>query len=121
MFNTELHFITGVYWQTSTQSICATVHNTGTSSMAVHLADLTCLTQSCLLEVLAGTEIPGGGGSGRRYLTLHCHHQNDSCIKNSSDESHLNVSLIVRDKVIIKTTSTDHNSSRERRAEAESH
>ena len=97
------------------------MHNTGTSSMAVHLADLTCLTQSCLLEVLAGTEIPGGGGSGRRYLTLHCHHQNDSCIKNSSDESHLNVSLIVRDKVIIKTTSTDHNSSRERRAEAESH
>ena len=26
-------------------------------------------------------------------------HQNDSCIKVSSDESHFNVSLIVRDKV----------------------
>ena len=27
------------------------------------------------------------------------HHQNDSCIKMGSDESHFNVSLIVRDKV----------------------
>ena len=33
------------------------------------------------------------------YLLLHCHHQNDSCIKMGSDESHFNVSLIVRDKV----------------------
>ena len=33
------------------------------------------------------------------YLSLHCHHQNDSCIKTGSDESHFNVSLIVRDKV----------------------
>ena len=33
------------------------------------------------------------------YLSLHCHHQNDSCIKVGSDESHSNVSLIVRDKV----------------------
>ena len=32
------------------------------------------------------------------YLSLHCHHQNDSCIKVCSDESHFNVSLIVRDK-----------------------
>ena len=32
-------------------------------------------------------------------LSLHCHHQNDSCIKVGSDESHFNVSLIVRDKV----------------------
>ena len=36
------------------------------------------------------------------YLSLHCHHQNDSsfkrgCIKMDSDESHFNVSLIVRD------------------------
>ena len=52
----------------------------------------------------------GGGGSrgevgwrwGKReiiYLSLHCHHQNDSCIKMRSDEIHLNVSLIVRVKV----------------------
>ena len=33
------------------------------------------------------------------YLSLHCHHQNDSCIETGSDESHFNVSLIVRDTV----------------------
>ena len=33
------------------------------------------------------------------YLSLHYHHQNDSCIKIGSNESHFNVSLIVRDKV----------------------
>ena len=33
------------------------------------------------------------------YLSLHCNHQNDSCIKMGSDESHFNASLIVRDKV----------------------
>ena len=33
------------------------------------------------------------------YLLVHCHHQNDSCIKMGSDESHFNVSLIVRAKV----------------------
>ena len=26
------------------------------------------------------------------YISLHCHHQNDSCIKTGSDESHFNVS-----------------------------
>ena len=42
----------------------------------------------------------GGGWKGRLlYLSLHCHHQNDSCIKMGSDESHFNVSLTVRDKV----------------------
>ena len=44
----------------------------------------------------------GYGGGGKReiiYLSLHCHHQNDSCITMGSDESHFNVSLIVRDKV----------------------
>ena len=38
------------------------------------------------------------GGGGIIYLLLHCHHQNDSCIKMGSDESHFNVSLIVTDK-----------------------
>ena len=33
------------------------------------------------------------------YLSLHCHHQNDSCMKMGNDESHFNVSLVVRDKV----------------------
>ena len=46
-------------------------------------------------------------GRGRLlYLSLHCHHQNDSCIKMGSDESHLNVSLIVRDKVTIQCPQT---------------
>ena len=33
------------------------------------------------------------------YLSLHCHHQNDTCIKMGSDESQFNVLLIVRDTV----------------------
>ena len=44
----------------------------------------------------------GYGGGGKReiiYLSLHCHHQNDSSIKVGSDESHFNVSLIVKNKV----------------------
>ena len=49
-------------------------------------------------EVVAGTEIPGGGGRGRLYLTLHCHHHNDSCIKVGIHESHLNVSLTVKSR-----------------------
>ena len=60
----------------------------------------------------------GGGGRGREegreiipivYLSLHCHYHNDSCIKMASDESHFNVSLVVRDKVSHKSASTDHN------------
>ena len=42
------------------------------------------------------------------YLSPHCHHQNDSCIKMGSDESHFNVSLIMRNKVR-RTVSTHHN------------
>ena len=45
-----------------------------------------------------------GGGRDIIYLSLHCHHQNDSCIKMGSDESHFNVSLIVRDKVTRRIT-----------------
>ena len=42
-----------------------------------------------------------GGGRGRLYTHRYtgCHHQNHSCIKIGSDESHSNVSLIVRDTV----------------------
>ena len=57
----------------------------------------------------------GGGGGvwwwGKREIIfplLHCHHQNDSSIKIGSDESHFNVSLIVRDSH--EPVSTDHNS-----------
>ena len=62
-----------------------------------------------------GEENNKGGGYvwrwGERdiiYLSLHCHHQKDSCIKMGADESHFNVSSIVRDKVTM-TVSTDHN------------
>ena len=56
----------------------------------------------------------GGVGRGREgegegeiiYLSLHCHHQNDTCIKIGSDESHFNVSLSVRDKVTRHCTQT---------------
>ena len=33
------------------------------------------------------------------YLSLHCHHHNDFCIKMGSDEGHFNFLLIVRDRV----------------------
>ena len=50
----------------------------------------------------------GGEGRGRLYnLSLHCHHQNDFCVKMGSDESHLNVSLIVREKVTIQRSVHD--------------
>ena len=41
----------------------------------------------------------GEGGGVIIYLSLHCHHQNNSCIKMGSDENHFNVSLTARDKV----------------------
>ena len=39
------------------------------------------------------------GGGGIIYLSLHCRHQNDSCIKMGSAETPFNISLIVEDKV----------------------
>ena len=42
------------------------------------------------------------------YLSLHCHHQNDSCIKMGTDESHFNVSE-GSDGQSHKTVSTNHN------------
>ena len=57
----------------------------------------------------------GGPGYGLKwgkreiiYLSLHCHHQNDSCIKMGSDESHFNVS-VGSDGQSQRTVSTDHN------------
>ena len=56
-------------------------------------------------ELVVSEEVLSSQGRGERvgkYLSLHWHHQNDSCIKTGSDESHLNVSSH-------KTASTDHN------------
>ena len=48
------------------------------------------------------------GRRGRLYLSQHCHHQKDSCIKMGSDESHINVSLICEGQCH-KRVSTNHN------------
>ena len=54
------------------------------------------------------------GGRGRLYyLSLHCHHQNDFCIKVGSDESHFNVS-VGSDGQSHETVSTNHNLSEEK-------
>ena len=42
------------------------------------------------------------------YLSLHCHHQNYSCLRMGSNESHLNV-FINCEGQSHKTVSTDHN------------
>ena len=53
-----------------------------------------------------GTEVRGEGEI--IFLSLNCHHQNDSCIKMSSDESHFNVS-VGSDGQSHRTVSTNHN------------
>ena len=58
-------------------------------------------------------EVGGGGGEREikyliKYLTLHCHHQNNFYIKMGSDESHFNVS-VGSDGQSHKTVSTNHN------------
>ena len=55
-----------------------------------------------------------GGGAwklGKKaimYLLLHCHHQDDSCMKVGTNESHFNVSLNCEGQCR-KTVSTNHN------------
>ena len=49
----------------------------------------------------------GGGEKEIIYLSLHCHHQNDSCIKMGSNESHFNVS-VGSDGQSHKTVSANH-------------
>ena len=53
-------------------------------------------------------EVGKEGGREIMYLLLHCHHQNDFCIKMGSDESHFNVS-VGSDGQSHKTVSTNHN------------
>ena len=53
-------------------------------------------------------EVGGEGGGEIIYLSLHCHHQNDSCIKMGSDESHFTVS-VGSDGQSHRTVSTNHN------------
>jgi len=48
-----------------------------------------------------------GGEEDYIYLSLHCHHQNDSWIKMGSDESHFKVS-VGSDGQSHRTVSTNH-------------
>ena len=58
------------------------------------------------------------GGRGRVYTYRYTVTTRMTCIKMGSDESPFNVSLIERDKVTIKTVSTNHTFWRAERAEA---
>ena len=56
-----------------------------------------CLTSTETIRLIRDGEKEGKGEwrSGKSetiYLSLHCHHQNDFCIKVGNDESHFNVS-----------------------------
>ena len=58
------------------------------------------------------------GGEGEYiYLLLHCHHQNDFCIKMGSEERHFNVS-VVSDGQSQDSVHKPHIFGRKRRAEA---
>ena len=71
-----------------------------------------CLTSTETVRLIRDGEKGGRGygGVGEReiiYLLLHCHHQNDFCIKVGSDESHFSVS--VGSDGQSRTVSTHHN------------
>ena len=55
-----------------------------------------------------------GGEREFMYLSPHCPHQNDSCIKMGSDESRFNVS-VASDGESHRTVSTNHNLFEEKR------
>ena len=92
------------------------------------------VTLSFLSRYFTSTEtikLIGDGGDrrwGKReiiYLSLHCYHQNDSCIKMGSDDSHhFNVSLNVRDTVTRQcphTTTFFEEKGETKRNQAEAH
>ena len=70
-----------------------------------------CLTST---ETMRFIRVGEKGGEGvwrwgkKEMISLHCHHQNDSCIKMGSDERHFNVS-VGSDGQSPKTVSTNHN------------
>ena len=85
----------------------------GLESKWIILSILWCLTSTETVRPIRDGEKGGGGVRRWRkreiiYPSLHCHHQNDSCVKmGSKGRNH-------------KTVSTDHIFWRERRAEADS-
>ena len=66
------------------------------------------LMPSCLQRGASEDQDPRRWGNRETMPNATRHHHNDSCIKMGSDESHFNVSLIVRGKVT-KIASPDHN------------
>ena len=77
-----------------------------------------CITSTETVQLIRDREEEGKGvwRWGEReiiYISLHCHHQNDFCIKMGSDESHFNVS-VGSDGQIHRTVSTNHNLFEER-------
>ena len=55
----------------------------------------------------AGTEIPGGGGRGRLYPTLHCHYRHDSRNEDGTAMKAILMNVgVVRDKVTSKRPQT---------------
>ena len=69
-----------------------------------------CLTSTETIRRIGGGEkwVWRWGKREIIYLSLHCHHQNDSCIKMGSDESHFNV-LVGSDGQSHKTVYTNRN------------
>ena len=71
-----------------------------------------CLTSTETIRLIRDGEKGGrgyGGGGEREiiYLSVHCHHQNDFCIKVGRDYSHFNV--INCEGQSHKTASTNYN------------
>ena len=89
----------GSSWGTdSTQIHCSRdnsrVHTLEPESKACVCCQQTwCLTSTETVRLIRDGEKVGGGGEREIiYLSLHCHHQNDFCIKVGIDESHFKVS-----------------------------
>ena len=78
---------------TSTETIGLIGMGAQDGHLDFHTAPELCMevVQCCFTS----TETINGGGGKREiiYLLIHCHHQNDFCIKMGGDESHLNLSL----------------------------
>ena len=63
--------------------------------------------RACTINPFTATACKISGLRDIIYLSLHCHYQNDSCIKMGSDESHFNVSVGSGGQSH-KTVSTNH-------------
>ena len=65
---------------------------------SLRLGDWSSRGVQCLRRCAGGDRDPSKGGWGGGYLTLHCNHHSDFCIKMYSNGSYFHGSLIVRGK-----------------------